>query len=394
MDERKIVHVDLDAFFARVEKLDRPELMGEPVVVGGQSERGVVSTACYRAREHGVHSAMPMGRAKKLCPEATFLPVRGDRYREISEEFHTILESFTPEIEKLSLDEAFLDVTGVLHHFDSCRDLAEQLKQETKDRLRLTCSVGIGANKMIAKLASEHCKPDGLLEIVESEKQDFLRKLPVEAIWGVGEKTAKKLEEFGVQTIKDLQETELSALQDEFGTRAVILKRRARGEDPSPVKSSEEVKSISNEETFSRDLREPEKMKKLLFQLTEKVARRLREENLEARTVELKLRRGDFTTLTRSYSGQHHTNITEKFWQIISTLFEEEIELDQRGVRLLGVGVSNLQPVDNQSELFEDDAEANQEKLNSLIDNLNEEYGSETIVRGKSIINESTSSEN
>ncbi len=383
--KQKILHIDMDAFFARVEKVDRPELRGKAVVVGGQSERGVVSTACYRARQHGVHSAMPMAQARKLCPEATFLPVRGERYKEISRTIQKIMRSYTPLVEPVSLDEAYLDVTGVLHSDNSAYEIARQIKQEIKKQTRLTCSIGIGPNKMIAKLASEDCKPDGLQEIKEEEKDNFMIHLPLDAIPGIGEKTGRELERIGINSIKELREAESNFLYRELGTRGIILQKRGLGEDSTPVKANEETKSISNEETYPEDLEDRKIIKKFLFRLMEKVGRRLRDKKLEAKTVEVKVRRGDFTTLTRSYTGRRHTDVTERLWAAVVALFEE-IKIDARGVRLLGVGVSNLRPAASQEELFEASDEQRKARLNELMDNLNEEYGDQTIVRGGTII--------
>ncbi len=382
---RKILHVDMDAFFARVEKVDRPELRGEAVVVGGQSERGVVSTACYRARQHGIHSAMPMRQARQLCPQAEFLPVRGERYKKVSKNLLQIMRSYTPQVEPVSLDEAYLDVSGVLHRYNSAYQLGQQIKEEINEQTHLTCSVGIGPNKMIAKLASEDCKPDGLQEVEEKEKDNFLLRLPLGAIPGIGEKTGEKLQNIGIDSIRKLREAEVSHLKQELGIRGIILQKRVLGEDPTPVKTAEETKSISNEETYSEDLEERSKIKKLLFRLTEKVGRRLRDKKLEAKTVEIKVRRGDFTTLTRSYTGRRHTDVTERLCKAMAALFDE-VKIDERGVRLLGVGVSNLRPADSQEELFEASDEQRKARLNELMDNLNEEYGDQTIVRGGTII--------
>ncbi|MGM0381651.1 MAG: DNA polymerase IV [bacterium] len=381
--QRTIMHVDMDAFFARVEKIDNPEIADKPVIVGGLSDRGVVSTACYQAREYGIGSAMPMTEARRLCPEGEFLPVRGERYRQVSEKIFDILRSYTPKVETVSLDEAFMDISGVLGRYDSPRQPGGEIKNEIRNQTGLTCSVGIGPNKMIAKLASEENKPDGLLEVKEEEKGDFLEDIDIRSMWGVGKKTYQKIKQFEIETIGDLQECPLPELREELGDRAYVLKKRARGEDDSPVVTESETKSVSNETTFSEDLTDSKVLKKKLFQLTEKVSRRLREKELEGRTVTVKIRRGDYTTFTRSHTIKRPTSVTEKIWKVVNFLFDTEYEPDSRGVRLLGVGVENLQEKGQQEELFVDPEEENQKELNRLIDDLNSEYGDGTIKRGR-----------
>ncbi len=381
-DPRTVVHVDMDAFFAQVEVNDNPDLEGRPVIVGGTGKRGVVSTASYEAREYGVHSAMPMSEARRLCPEAHVLPLRGERYRDISRRIKDVLRSITPHVQSVSLDEAFLDVTGSLHRYESKRHLGQNLRNRVFEETELTCSVGVGPNKMIAKLASEACKPDGLLRVPDEEKVGFLRDLPVESMWGVGPSTRIKMNRLGIETVGDLQEIELGRLQSEFDHRAAVLRRRAHGVDPSPVKTEEETKSISNETTFPRDLTDREELENRMYPLAAKVGRRLRENNLVARTVKIKVRRGDFTTLTRRSTRGEPGSTTERIWESARRLLRE-VELDARGVRLLGVGAENLRRGGEQRDLFEDSRVKRRETINRIVDDINDEFGEGTLTRGR-----------
>lgn len=381
-EQRTILHLDMDAFFAQVEMNDNPELEGKPVIVGGLGPRGVVSTASYEAREYGVHSAMPMVEARRLCPDAEFLSPRGERYSEIARTVRHILQTYTPDIQPVSLDEAFLDITGTLHKYGSPESLGQQLREDVRNATNLTCSVGIGPNKMIAKLASEQAKPDGLLHVPREKRESFLRPLPIDAIWGVGPRTKERMQEAGYETIGDLQDASLMELEEHFGEWAIVYKKRSRGEDRDPVKTRQQAKSISNETTFSEDIEDPEHLEQVLYRLAARVGRRLREKQLLSRTVKIKVRRGDFTTLTRRRTLPEHTDLTENIWQRARDLFRQQIELDDRGIRLLGVGVANLQEKGVQPDLFEDEEQSRRSDVNQLMDEINEEYGQGTITRG------------
>lgn len=384
-EERTVLHADMDAFFARVEKLDRPELRGEPVIVGGLGSRGVVSTACYRAREDGVHSAMPMEEARRRCPEATFLAPRGDRYREVAEVVREVFQAITPVVQPVSLDEAYLDVTGVLHRHASARDLAETLRSAVRSATRLTCSVGVAPNKMVAKLASDRRKPDGLTVVSPGSVVDFLADLPVEAVPGIGPRARDHLRTSGYETLGDLQRASMEDLHEALGDRALVYRRRAEGRDDSPVSDGDSAKSISHERTFEKDLEDPSVLEDHLFELAEKVGARLRDQDLEARTVTLKLRRGDFTTVNRQVTRGRPFISTDRIWTFARRLFRERVELDGRGVRLLGAGVSNLRSAGVQEELFTDGRERRFERADRVMDRINEEFGSGTLEHGRDL---------
>ena len=386
---RTIAHVDMDAFFAQVEKLDNPELEGKPVIVGGLGDRGVVSTASYEAREYGCHSAQPMAEARKRCPQAEFISPRSDRYEEISHVIKDILFEFTPKVQSISLDEAFLDVTGVMHRFDGKREVGQKLRQTIYEETELTCSVGIGPNKMLAKLASDECKPDGLHIVEPDERKQFLQDLSIEAMWGVGDKTAERMYSVGIETVGDLQEVPLGKLQDEFEHRAPVYKQRAEGVDPDPVIVHEPAKSISNETTFEEDLTDPGTIEDQLYRMTDKMASRAREKSMEGTTVTLKVRRGDFSSLTRSRTLDYATNSTDTIWPVVQDLFRNRFDLDERGVRLVGAGLSNLRDADVQRNLFEESDETDnprkREEINEVVDELNEIFGDDTIGRGRDL---------
>ncbi len=384
-DERTVLHADMDAFFARVEKLDRPELRGEPVIVGGLGSRGVVSTACYRAREDGVHSAMPMEEARRRCPDATFLAPRGERYREVAEVVREVFRGITPTVQPVSLDEAYLDVTGVLHRHPSARDLAETLRSKVRSATGLTCSVGVAPNKMVAKLASDRRKPDGLTVVSPESVVDFLADLPVEAVPGIGPRARDHLRASGYGTLGDLQRAPMAELHEALGDRALVYRRRAEGRDDSPVSDGGSAQSISHERTFEEDLRDPSVLEDHLFGLAEKVGARLRDQDMEARTVTLKLRRGDFTTVNRQVTRGRPFTSTDRIWTFARRLFRERVELDGRGVRLLGTGVSNLRSAGVQEELFTGGRERRFERADRVMDRINEEFGSGTLEHGRDL---------
>lgn len=383
--DRTVLHADMDAFFARVEKLDRPELKGQPVIVGGLGERGVVSTACYRAREDGVHSAMPMEEARRRCPDAVFLAPRGERYRELAGRVREVFRAFTPVVQPVSLDEAYLDVTGVLHRHGSARALAESLRAEVNSATELTCSVGMAPNKMVAKLASDRDKPDGLTVVPRESVEDFLADLPVGAVPGIGPRAQERLREAGYGTLGDLQRAGRDELYEAFGDRALVYRRRAYGRDDSPVSDGDPAKSISHERTFEEDHRDRDVLEDHLFRLAEKVGARLRDGNMEARTVTLKLRRGDFTAVNRQVSHARPTTSTDRIWKSARRLLRERVELDGRGVRLLGVGVSNLRSAGVQEEMFTQGREQRFERADRVMDRINEEFGSGTLEHARDL---------
>ncbi len=382
---RRIIHVDMDAFYASVEQLDRPELKGKAVIVGGDLRRGVVSSASYEARKFGVKSAMPMARAIKLCPNAVILKPRMGRYKEISEKIFKILLSFTPLVEPLSLDEAFLDVTGSEKLFGPSEEIGRQIKARIKDELKLSCSVGIAPNKFLAKLASDLRKPDGFVVVREDQIEEFLRDLPVSKLWGVGKATEQKLQQMGISTIGALRAFTHDELIRRFGKTGSHLYALARGIDERPVVLQRAAKSISRETTFMEDIYDPETLKGMLFELNEEVAAELREEDLLARTVQIKIRFSDFKTITRSSSMPQPTNVTELLWREAEKLFNQKVNLQGRGVRLVGVGVSNFREAETQLPLFKKQDEERLEKLDKTLDELRKKFGEKIIKRGPAL---------
>jgi DNA polymerase-4 len=337
---RVIAHVDMDAFYASVEEHDDPTLKGLPIVVGGPAEkRGVVAAASYESRRYGIHSAMPMSRALALCPSLVRISPRMPRYREVSSIFMGILKSFSPLVEPISLDEAFVDLTGM---GGSPRETGGQMRAAILAETGLTASVGIAPNKFLAKLASDVDKPDGLTEITAAEAVSFVQSLPVERIWGVGEKTAAKLHRMGLDRVSDVANSEPSILKRQFGVVGLRLFELAWARDDRPVVPDTEAKSVSHEVTFAKNQRSLELLQGVLSGLCEQTARRLREARFVGRTVNLKVRYGDFSTITRQDSLGHPTDEAAEIYAAASRLLEAERAVNARAVRLLGVGVTAL----------------------------------------------------
>lgn len=380
---RRILHVDMDAFYASVEQHDNPSLLGKPVIVGGDpAGRGVVSAASYEVRKYGVHSAMPMGRALRLCPDAVVLRGRIDRYVEVSQQIRAVFEQFTPLVEPLSLDEAFLDVTGSLAIWKSAENIGRLIKQTIRERTGLTASVGIAPNKFLAKLASDLEKPDGFVVVTEDNKQQVLDPLPVRAIWGIGPVTEKRLCEHGMRTIRQLREQPLDVLRRLLGSAADSLLDLARGIDDRAVEPSAQAKSLSAERTFAEDVGEAETLLATLLEHVEEVAARLRAERLRAKTITLKLRYGDFTTITRSRSFSEPTDGTETLWQAAREVFAAWQAERPRPLRLIGFAASNLEGEQGrQLSLFADPDEIKQTRLDKTVDDIRKKYGQNTIGR-------------
>jgi DNA polymerase-4 len=348
---RAVLHVDLDAFFASVEVLDDPSLAGKPVIVGGAGRRGVVAACTYEARRFGVHSAMPSMRAKALCPHAVFLPGRYARYSEMSERFHDVLHRVTPLVEGLALDEAFLDVTGAQRLFGDPRTIAERIRSEVRDDLGLSASVGAATSKFLSKLASEAAKPkasrtnvtpgEGVVVVEPGTELAFLHPLPVHALWGVGPATLARLSRFGVETVGDLAGLPLATLVSALGTSAgQHLHELAWGRDLRPVEPDRAVKSVSHEETYAEDLFERAELEREALRLGEGVAARLRRAGLAARTVNVKVRYHDFSTITRAVTAATPVDTGVAVGRLAVELLAT-VETSP-GVRLLGVGASNL----------------------------------------------------
>jgi DNA polymerase-4 len=339
-----ILHVDLDAFYASVEILKDPALSGKPVVVGNPSPRGVVLSASYEARARGLHSAMPSLRARRLCPDAVFVPPDFSAYQAYSNRFREILLSFTPVVEPLSLDEAFLDATGAMLLFGSPKEMGERIRAAVRSELNIGASVGIGPNKLIAKLASIRSKPDGLLLIPASKVLSFLHPLPVDALWGIGEKTGQTLRRLGIRTVGELAAMPRSILDRVLGeSHGASLATLALGGDTRTVVPFEAPKSVSHEETYPRDLDQPDEILREILALSHRVAARLRADGYRARTVTLKLRLPSFSTLTRSRTIPTPTDLGADIFHIAGELFRRLPE-GRRRFRLIGVSATGLVP--------------------------------------------------
>jgi DNA polymerase-4 len=371
--ERTILHVDMDAFYASVEQLDDPSLEGRPVVVGGLGPRGVV------------HSAMPMGRARRLCPQARFIRPRLERYREKSAEVFRILRNFTPQLEGLSLDEAFLDVTGSLKLFGGPEDIGVRVKREIQQLTGLTASVGVAHNKFLAKLASDAQKPDGLVWVRPDQVRAFLDPMPISRLWGIGKQTAPRLRGLGILTIGQLRRADDTALQPVLGGRVAHFQRLARGEDERPVESSRPDKSISHEVTFDSDIVDGAELLAELQRQAESVARRLRAQGLMARTVVVKIRDGRFQTVTRSRSLRACTNNTRTLYRMARALFENwRASHRATPIRLLGVGAAGLEPANAGEQAVGDQRDSRAERdIDRVFDDINRRYGEAGIVHGQ-----------
>lgn len=350
--QRQILHVDMDAFYASVEQRDRPELRGKPVVVGGDV-RGVVAAASYEARTFGVRSAMPMREAERRCPDLVRVPLRMSWYKAVSDEVFAIFRDITPLVEGLSLDEAFLDVTDSLSLFGTAEGIAATIKARISSQCGLTASVGVAPNKLVAKIASDLDKPDGLVVVTKENLRSILDPLPIEVIPGIGPNTTVRLNDAGIHTIADLKAAPDRVLEPVFGRYTERTRARASGVDDRPVLSSRREKSISAEETFERDLTDRGHMHRELMQLCERTAGRLRARSLVAGTVQVKIRQGDFTTFTRRHVLRPPGNGTDSLFDIARRLLDDWLaESPGPRVRLLGVGGSELSPA-VQRDLFD-----------------------------------------
>ncbi|CAB4722064.1 MAG: DNA polymerase IV [Actinobacteria bacterium] len=336
-----ILHVDMDAFFASVAERDNPELKGKAVVIG-MGARGVVSAANYEARKFGIHSAMPVGRARRLAPHAIFLPVDMARYQEVSEHVMEIFHSFTPWVEPISLDEAFLDVTGSQKLLGTGREIAVAIRNKVEEQEGITCSVGIAPSKFIAKLASAHCKPNGMLEITSDRILTFLHPLPIQAMWGVGPKTAEVLERLGLRTIEDIAKLPRTTLIRALGeANGASLYELAWGRDYRDVTPEEPDRSISAAETFPQDLDNPEEILTELLRLTERATARLRDRELFAKTISIKVRFADFSTINRSKTLPLPIDSTHDVYEVVKGLYQA-LRIERARLRLVGVSLENL----------------------------------------------------
>jgi len=350
MGEKDIIHLDMDAFYPAVEVLDNPDLKGKPVIVGGIGHRGVVSSASYEARKYGVHSAQPITTARRLCPQGLFLPVRMSRYQEVSDSIFEIFRRFTPQVEPLSIDEAFLDVTGCRRLMGTPEEIARSIKKMVQKEIGLTVSAGVAPSKLVAKIASDLDKPDGLTVVEPDRVTEFLDPLPIGKLWGVGRTTAKALTLLGVQTIGDLRILPFDMLEKKFGLQGVHLYRMARGLDERDVQTERTVKSVGREETLSRDILDPDLISKELLSLAVQTARRLRQKGFTGRTITLKVKYHDFVQITRSVTVPEPTNDHLEIFKTVQDLLKET-QAGRKPIRLLGISLSRLSRDGGQEQL-------------------------------------------
>jgi len=379
-DNRAILHVDMDAFFASVEQRDDPTLAGKPVLVGGTGSRAVVAAASYEARVFGCHSAMPMVVARRLCPGAVIVKPNGRRYGEVSREIFEILARFTPMVQPISVDEAFLDVTGSRRLLGDAVSIAREIKRVVRNETQLTASIGVAPNKLVAKIASDLDKPDGLTVIRAREVQARLSPLSIDRLWGVGPKSADRLGKLGVYTFGDMQSLGHEALDAVFGSSAQSMWNRCRGIDDRPVHTDGGAKSISHETTFGANLESADAVRAVLLDQVEQVARRLRAKRRRGRTVSIKIRYGRFETITRSVTLEQATDRTDEIAREARRLFNAWAF---QPVRLIGVGVSELtQSTEEQLGLFSVVQSAQQRAIDRASDTIIERFGKGAIRRG------------
>jgi len=386
---RVILHVDMDAFYAAVEQRDRPELRGLPVIVGGTGTRGVVSTASYEARRFGVRSAMPVSEARRRCPDGVYLAPRMTAYKEVSLQVFAIMRRFTPLVQGLSLDEAFLDVTASQSIFGSAPRIARELKQQIRARTLLTASVGVAPNKLVAKIASELRKPDGLMIVEPDAIRTTLDPLPVSRLFGVGPKLQAKLHALGIQTFQDLRLASDAQLQPLFGRDAHVIRQRAAGIDNRPVLAEWDEKQISTETTFDVDIDNVNLMHAELAQLADRTSSRLRAKQFSTSGIAVKIRRQDFHTFTRQRLCQPATNDSRVIAELARRLLDDWLaEQPGAAVRLLGVGAYELGPI-AQLSLFDvansQDGPTNSSPLDTAVDRIRSKFGNAALVRGSSL---------
>jgi DNA polymerase-4 len=382
---RCIFHIDLDAFFVSVEQALNPELKGKPVIVGGDPERrGVVASASYEARPFGIHAGMPLTRARRLCPQAIFIRADFSRYRDASNRFMEILADFSPDIEPLGLDEAYLDVTGCIEPYGSPQKLALVMKERINKELKLTASVGIGTCKVVAKIASTFCKPDGLMEIAPGEEQAFLNPLPIARLPGVGKKTAQSLKETGITTIGELASLPLDTITRRFGATGAVLHSYARGIDDREVEAPGEAKSISQQLTFARDTLNSDFLEANLHNLCQEVCQDLRSQNKKAKCVAIRLRYADFKTITRQVTLQEASDVTRLIFATAQQLLSKTLAKQGKPIRLIGIRVSSLVGEEKQLPMF-DSKTGKPERLDKAIDKIRKKYGPTAIKTGNGI---------
>lgn len=384
-----IMHVDMDAFYAAIEQRDNPELKGKPVIVGGTIEsRGVVSTASYEARKYGVHSAMAMTEAHRRCPHGVYLPVDMQKYRRVSRQLMEIFHRFTPDVEAISLDEAFLDLTGSQKLFGPAEKIGMEIKRLIREELQLTASVGLSYNKFLAKLASDMDKPDGFYRILPEELEEKVWPLSIRRMMGVGGKTSQMLEQMGVTSIGQLAKMNAGLLEHLLGKQGVVMHQVANGIDDRKVEPVRESKSVGRETTFPQDISEQYLLETILFTLADDVCHTLRISGLKGKTVSIKIRYPDFRSITRAVTLEQYTSSFEPVFAAVQDLMQHNYK-DGTAVRLIGVTVSNLKKDDQiveQQDLFQDTAAQNkQNELNKVMDRINGKYGGNTVHRARKL---------
>ena len=384
MTDRYILHVDMDAFFASIEQRDDPSLKGRPVIVGADPKkgrgRGVVSTCSYEARKFGIHSAMPISIAYQRCPQAAFILPDMKRYGEASRSIYRIFYDFTPDIEPVGIDEAFLDITGSYKIFGTPRETALLIKKRIKEETLLAASVGLAPTKMAAKIASDLEKPDGMVEVSREKLCDFLWPLGINRLWGLGKKTEAVLRDKGINTINELAKKDVRDLVKLFGKNGLSLWQLANGIDESEVSTEAEAKSLSSEMTFDEDTSERDEIERALLSLSEKVSSRLRREGLKARTVTLKIRLEGFLTYTRAVTLDVSTNYADVLYKEIKELYNN-FDTQKKKIRLIGVKASNLVSSREADYLFKEAADVKREMVHKAIDKVIERFGSGSIKR-------------
>lgn len=382
-----IIHCDLDAFFASVEQRDDPALRGRPVIVGGSPQaRGVVSTCSYEARAYGVRSAMPTAEAYRLCPQGVFRPVNMKKYIEVSGQVFDIMAAYTPLLEPLSIDEAFLDITGCTRLFGSAEDIGRSIKARVCDELGLNISVGISGNKFLAKLATELGKPNGLKTIIPDEAARVLAPLPIASLWGVGPKTRQAFEKLGIQTIGDLQRIDSSALDQRMGQAMRGYWELAQGIDHSRVEPEHEAKSIGRETTFPHDVGDDLFLEGILLAFAQIIGRRLRKAELTAQTVTLKVRYPDFKTVTRSKTITTPTDADMIIYQTGAALFTELRRQNRRRVRLIGLSVGKLQKRSKLEQVSLFQTASNSQPVDKVLDAIKDRFGEKIITRAETLL--------
>jgi DNA polymerase-4 len=378
--DRVILHVDLDAFFASVEQLDHPEYRGKPVLVGGSSRRGVVSTASYEARAFGCRSAMPVFKALQLCPQAIVVRVRGRRYREVSLQVRGILDRFSPLVEPLSVDEAFLDVTASRRLLGDGPTIARAIRKAVRSEIGITASVGVSFNKFLAKLGTDLNKPDGMTVITPDNLRETLDPLSPSRVWGIGPKAAERLARLNIRTIGRLRATPIDALSRVLGTDAQHVLDLVNGIDERDVRCDHDPKSVGQEQTFGQNIHDPDRLRAILLEQVADVAQSLRRKGLLARTVQLKLRYGDFRTITRRATLDASTDVTDELWHVARSLFDAWASQSLAPVRLMGFAVSGLTTA-RQAGLFDEPRHEKSRAVDDAVDRITRKFGSSAIRR-------------